>query len=723
MRFAMMMTIGVLVSSAHAQPSTAGPGGPGGVRAPQKISNTAAACPPFRPRTAFGQFLDLRVDGDNGSPNGDGSGWGLNAYKYLQDALADAADPPPDTTVRLWVAATDPSNPYLPDRDAAKPNGTADRDSTFLLDFDNVQLLGGFPPGGGDLEDRDPALYETVLSGVLGLLECGALNAGNCFQPNGTPGCKNAECCLAVCTVDPDCCEVAWDQACADLAFTVCGSCGDQGSGDCFVANFTPGCDDAACCSMVCGIDSSCCLTAWDQECADLATQICGLCGEPGSGDCFEANGTPGCEDAACCGIVCAADPECCNDQWDEACAIFANIVCGTCGEPGSGSCFRDNGTPGCEDGDCCALLCEQDAFCCIVEWDQTCADLALQLCDPSLEGLPKAYHVVTADGVDDSVRIDGFTITDGLADGAGFNAVGAGMCIVNASAAVVRVTFVENSAPGHGGGAMNIAGASDPMVVNTSFIGNTGREAGAIHTEGGTAGGTFVNCLFRSNASQIEGGAINPGGAGTLTFINCTLADNSVDSLSGGGAIFTEVGAGAVNLTNCILWGNLAAGIPKQIEDSVGVVTAKYSDVEGGWGFPMDMNIDDDPLFVDPDNGDYRLSFGSPCIDAADNTAVPKGVVTDLDGNPRFIEDTNTPDTGLGDCPIVDMGSYEFQEGTTDCCLWDLDDSGSVGASDLLALLVSWGPCKGCPADFDGDGTVGASDLLALLVNWGPCP
>ncbi|MEE9130266.1 MAG: FG-GAP repeat protein [Phycisphaerales bacterium] len=55
--------------------------------------------------------------------------------------------------------------------------------------------------------------------------------------------------------------------------------------------------------------------------------------------------------------------------------------------------------------------------------------------------------------------------------------------------------------------------------------------------------------------------------------------------------------------------------------------------------------------------------------------------------------------------------------------CVADLDGNGSVGASDLLLLLVSWGPCKGCPADFDGNGTVGASDLLALLVNWGPCP
>ncbi len=56
--------------------------------------------------------------------------------------------------------------------------------------------------------------------------------------------------------------------------------------------------------------------------------------------------------------------------------------------------------------------------------------------------------------------------------------------------------------------------------------------------------------------------------------------------------------------------------------------------------------------------------------------------------------------------------------------CPWDLDASGSVGASDLLALLASWGPCKGCcPADFDLDGNVGASDLLALLANWGLCP
>jgi len=52
-----------------------------------------------------------------------------------------------------------------------------------------------------------------------------------------------------------------------------------------------------------------------------------------------------------------------------------------------------------------------------------------------------------------------------------------------------------------------------------------------------------------------------------------------------------------------------------------------------------------------------------------------------------------------------------------------DLDGDGTVGASDLLILLASWGPCDDCddcPADLNGDCTVGAADLLILLVNWG---
>ncbi len=44
-------------------------------------------------------------------------------------------------------------------------------------------------------------------------------------------------------------------------------------------------------------------------------------------------------------------------------------------------------------------------------------------------------------------------------------------------------------------------------------------------------------------------------------------------------------------------------------------------------------------------------------------------------------------------------------------------------GASDLLILLVSWGPCPdcaACPADLNDDCSVGVADLLILLSKWG---
>ena len=55
--------------------------------------------------------------------------------------------------------------------------------------------------------------------------------------------------------------------------------------------------------------------------------------------------------------------------------------------------------------------------------------------------------------------------------------------------------------------------------------------------------------------------------------------------------------------------------------------------------------------------------------------------------------------------------------------CPWDLTGDGTIGTTDLLLVLASWGPGPDHPADFDGNGVVGTSDLLALLTNWGPCP
>ncbi|MHC4429913.1 MAG: hypothetical protein ACYS0D_15135, partial [Planctomycetota bacterium] len=54
--------------------------------------------------------------------------------------------------------------------------------------------------------------------------------------------------------------------------------------------------------------------------------------------------------------------------------------------------------------------------------------------------------------------------------------------------------------------------------------------------------------------------------------------------------------------------------------------------------------------------------------------------------------------------------------------CSADLDGNGQVSTTDLLTLLVAWGPCPGCPEDLDGDDEVGTGDLLELLAQWGAC-
>ncbi len=74
----------------------------------------------------------------------------------------------------------------------------------------------------------------------------------------------------------------------------------------------------------------------------------------------------------------------------------------------------------------------------------------------------------------------------------------------------------------------------------------------------------------------------------------------------------------------------------------------------------------------------------------------------------------------------VTEAGVDSFQVEAFICsssCQADLNNDGSVGILDLLALLAAWNSDPGGPPDFDGDGNVGILDLLALLAEWGPCP
>ncbi len=216
---------------------------------------------------------------------------------------------------------------------------------------------------------------------------CGRPATGDCCVANGTPSCDDFTCCEVVCDAFPDCCDVEWDQFCADLANTGCGvcappPCGDPAAGGCCVANGNERCDDLTCCAIVCAADPLCCDVEWSQACADQANAICAVClppcGDPTLGSCCLPHGTPSCDDLQCCELICSVDPFCCEVQWDGECASAAGSICPPC-QPGD--CCVASGVPGCQNQGCAAAVCDIDPLCCNMEWNQSCADLANSIC------------------------------------------------------------------------------------------------------------------------------------------------------------------------------------------------------------------------------------------------------------------------------------------------------------------------------------------------------
>jgi hypothetical protein len=119
-----------------------------------------------------------------------------------------------------------------------------------------------------------------------------------------------------------------------------------------------------------------------------------GLCGPCARHDCC-TTGWVGCNDAECCNLVCAKDAFCCDIEWDTICVNAADELCGNapqaycpspCTNDNPQDCFVGGNLPGCSIPDCCEFICAFDPFCCNAQWDQTCADAARAMCDLACE-------------------------------------------------------------------------------------------------------------------------------------------------------------------------------------------------------------------------------------------------------------------------------------------------------------------------------------------------
>ena len=519
----------------------------------------------------------------------------------------------------------------------------------------------------------------------------------------------------------------------------------------------------------------------------------------PSASNCCAGQDSPGCDDARCAALVCAvpALAMCCTILWSDVCAFWANQLCEDTpclrdatfrlvdGVPLRGG-YAGLGAPNPDERD-------PEVYETILSGDLLGND------GPGLENNGEnTFGIVTAEDLTSPGTLDGFTITGGNGDSPGLlpGHRGAGVFIAGGSILAITDCTIENNMAREGAGIW-VSGASEVIVVHCALRNNTASAGGGAlwiafggaslercvieNNVGGNFGAIVVGenrslrateCRFRDNVAEFWGGAIFTAGSVVLT--NCLLARNVVNqavSTHGtgtGGAIRTAGGVADLMMADCtfvqnsvplrgaaisnhisskldmfnsIVWGNVAG--QGDVEDaqiyhpnpSPLARSVRYNCIQGS--FKGIRNIDADPLFVDPDNGDFRLSPDSPCIDAGHNWGVPpdtadadddgdvrESTPLDLDGNPRFVDDPATRDTGCG-VPIpftVDMGAYEFpgKAASNAIFLGDLDADRVVGIVDFLAVLANWGPNDLCVlADLDFDGAVGLLDLQILLENW----
>ena len=245
------------------------------------------------------------------------------------------------------------------------------------------------------------------------------------------------------------------------------------------------------------------------------------------------------------------------------------------------------------------------------------------------------SYNIVRniSNGLNSTAILDGFIVTGGKGNGAGFGSYGAGIINVNSTPSFYNCSIIVNSADAYGGGMYNNGTA--PIVVNSIFAGNTALYGGGLYNE--DAATKLINCSFSGNIAFAEGGAIS-------TF----------------GAVVPQI-------TNSILWGN-SSGI-RNAGGSAPAIT--YSIVQGGYTGMGNLNTD--PLFIlQPapglaNVGDLRLQGCSPVINAGNNAALPGGISLDLAAFPRVVNTT------------IDMGAYERQSSVLSTIIYvDINATGN---------------------------------------------
>lgn len=264
---------------------------------------------------------------------------------------------------------------------------------------------------------------------------------------------------------------------------------------------------------------------------------------------------------------------------------------------------------------------------------------------------------------------LEGFCVTNGYSTG---NAGG----VYGSGGGVIQDCVVTRCAASNFGGGMFLSGTA--LVQRCTMAGNTALrfDGGGVYFENG---GLLLNCLVVSNAARKGGGAF---GYQKIGARNCVFAWNAATNAPAGetdrgdgGGILGYLATGVVE--NCTITRNTAyrngGGVyinGRSIlrntivyeNASLGASSTNYQ-VTGGGAFTNCCTapalgtacVAADPLFVNAAVGNFRLAWGSPCIDAGiDESWMYSG--TDCDNDLRIWN--NEVDIGAYELPIIHVAT-----------------------------------------------------------------